>query len=55
MCDVVELIEGHTEEVKYTLGKMCFVLTQISVVLKAIQGAPDLQHKLYLTEYRGWL
>jgi hypothetical protein len=34
MCDVVELIEGHTEEeVKYTLGKMCLVLTQISAVL----------------------
>jgi hypothetical protein len=30
MCGVVELIEGHTEEVKYTLGKMCLVLTQIS-------------------------
>jgi hypothetical protein len=31
----VELIEGHTdEEVKYTLGKMCLVLTQISAGLK---------------------
>ncbi len=38
MCDVVELIEVHTEEeVKYTLGKMCLVLTQLSAGLKAIQ------------------
>jgi hypothetical protein len=44
MSGVVELIEGHTEEeVKYTLWKMCLVLTQISAGLKAIQGAPDLQ------------
>ncbi len=47
MCDVVELIEGHTEEeVKYTLGKMFLVLTQISAGLKAIQGASDLQQAL---------
>ena len=47
MCVVVELIEGHTEEeVKYTLGKMCLMLTQISGGLKAIQGAPDLQQAL---------
>jgi hypothetical protein len=44
MSGVVELIEGNTEEeVKYTLGKMCLVLTQISAYLKTIQGAPDLQ------------
>ncbi len=47
MCGVVELIEGHAEEeVKYTLGKMCLVLTQISTVLKAIQSAPDFQQVL---------
>jgi adenosylmethionine-8-amino-7-oxononanoate aminotransferase len=47
MRGVVELIEGHTEEeVKYTLGKMCLVLTQLSAGLKAIQGAPDLQQAL---------
>ncbi len=47
MCGVVELIEGHTEEeVKYSLGKMCLVLTRISTVLKTIQGAPDLQQVL---------
>jgi len=47
MRGVVELIEGHTEEqVKYTLGKMCLVLTQISAGLKAIQGAPELQQAL---------
>jgi len=46
MCGVVELIEGHTEEVKYTLGKMCLVLTQISTGLKAIQGVPDFQEVL---------
>ncbi len=44
---VVELIEGHTEEeVKYTLGKMCLVLTQLSAGLKAIQGVPDLHQAL---------
>jgi hypothetical protein len=44
---VVESIEGHTEEeVKYTLGKMCLVLTQLSADLKAIQGAPDLHQVL---------
>ena len=47
MSGVVELIEGHTEEqVKYTLGKMCLVLTQISAGLKAIQGANELQQAL---------
>ncbi len=47
MRGVVELIEGHTvEEVKYTLGKMSLVLTQISAGLKVIQGAPDLQQAL---------
>ncbi len=46
MRGVVELIEGHTEEVKYTLGKMCLVLTQISAGLKAIQGESDLQQAL---------
>jgi predicted nuclease with TOPRIM domain len=47
MRGVVELIEGHTEEqVKYTLGKMCLVLTQISAGLKAIQGANELQQAL---------
>ncbi len=47
MCVVVELIEGHTEEeVKYTLGKMCLVLIQISEILKAIQGPPDLHQTL---------
>ena len=47
MCGVVELIEGHTEEeVKYTLGKMCLVLTQLSAGLKTIQGASDLQQAL---------
>jgi hypothetical protein len=48
MCVVVELIEGHTEEeVKYTLGKMCLVLTQISAGLKVIQGASDRAHNLF--------
>ena len=52
-CCVVELIEGHTEkEVKYTLGKMCLVLTQICAGLKAIQGAPDLQQALQHTTRR---
>ena len=46
---VVELIEGHTEEeVKYTLWKMCLVLTQISICSR-------LCNKFYLTECRGWL
>jgi hypothetical protein len=47
MLGVVELIEGHTEEeVKYTVGEMCLVLTQLSPDLKAVQGAPDLQQAL---------
>ena len=47
MCGVIELIEGNIEEeVKYTLGKMCLVLTQISAGLKTIQGSSDLQQVL---------